>query len=128
MGLIQKSSNISVKKDSPSGTADRLLEIIRESRQLTSVNVTHGRNGMIGERNAMKLIALLRGGDVVGEHTVMLAGMGERIELTHRATDRVIFARSIEGSKLGAIAKSWIVFHARCPRTKWIDNCHDRFY
>ena len=39
-----------LKKDSPSGTADRLLEIIRESRQLTSVNVTHGRNGMIGER------------------------------------------------------------------------------
>ena len=82
-----------LKKDSPSGTADRLLEIIRESRQLTSVNVTHGRNGMIGERKCDEIGShALRGGDVVGEHTVMFAGMGERIELTHRATDRVIFA------------------------------------
>ena len=82
-----------LKKDSPSGTADRLLEIIRESRQLTSVNVTHGRNGMIGERKCDEIGShALRGGDVVGEHTVMFAGIGERIELTHRATDRVIFA------------------------------------
>ena len=82
-----------LKKDAPSGTADRLLEILKESRKLQDENVVHGRSGMVGERPRQEIGShALRGGDVVGDHTVMFAGMGERIELTHRATDRKIFA------------------------------------
>jgi 4-hydroxy-tetrahydrodipicolinate reductase len=82
-----------LKKDSPSGTADRLLEILKDSRKLGEDDVSHGRSGMVGERKDDEIGShALRGGDVVGEHTVMFAGIGERIELTHRATDRIIFA------------------------------------
>lgn len=82
-----------LKQDAPSGTADRLLEILKDSRKLGEDDVSHGRSGMVGERKDEEIGShALRGGDVVGEHTVMFAGTGERIELTHRATDRVIFA------------------------------------
>ena len=82
-----------LKKDAPSGTADRLLEILKSSRDLSDDQVAHGRNGMVGERPVSEIGShALRGGDVVGDHTVMFAGIGERIELTHRATDRKIFA------------------------------------
>jgi 4-hydroxy-tetrahydrodipicolinate reductase len=82
-----------LKKDAPSGTADRLLEILKDSRKLGEDDVSHGRSGMVGERKEDEIGShALRGGDVVGEHTVMFAGIGERIELTHRATDRTIFA------------------------------------
>ena len=82
-----------LKKDAPSGTADRLLEILKDSRKLSDKDVSHGRAGMVGERKDDEIGShALRGGDVVGEHTVMFAGTGERIELTHRATDRTIFA------------------------------------
>ena len=82
-----------LKKDAPSGTADRLLEILRKSRGLDESNVAHGRSGMVGERPLREIGShAMRGGDVVGDHTVMFAGMGERIELSHRATDRKIFA------------------------------------
>ena len=92
-----------LKKDAPSGTADRLLEILKNSRDLTDKQIAHGRNGMVGERPAKEIGShALRGGDVVGDHTVLFAGMGERIELTHRATDRKIFA-------VGALrAAKWI--------------------
>ena len=82
-----------LKKDAPSGTADRLLEILKSSRNLTDSQIAHGRDGIVGDRPADEIGShALRGGDVVGDHTVMFAGMGERIELTHRATDRKIFA------------------------------------
>lgn len=82
-----------LKKDAPSGTADRLLEILKSSRNLTNSQIAHGRDGIVGERPADEIGShALRGGDVVGDHTIMFAGMGERIELTHRATDRKIFA------------------------------------
>jgi 4-hydroxy-tetrahydrodipicolinate reductase len=82
-----------LKKDAPSGTADRLLEIIKDSRNASDADVTHGRQGIPGERKSEEIGShAIRGGDIVGEHTVMFAGTGERIELTHRATDRVIFA------------------------------------
>lgn len=82
-----------LKKDAPSGTAERLLEILRKSRGLSNAEVAHGRSGLIGERPVREIGShALRGGDVVGDHTVMFAGNGERIELTHRATDRSIFA------------------------------------
>jgi 4-hydroxy-tetrahydrodipicolinate reductase len=82
------------KKDAPSGTAARLLEIILEERKLTTEALRHGREGITGERTSTEVgIHALRGGDVVGDHTVMFAALGERIELTHKASDRGIFAR-----------------------------------
>lgn len=92
------------KKDAPSGTAARLLEIILEERKLTAEALRHGREGITGERTSTEVgIHALRGGDVVGDHTVMFAALGERIELTHKASDRGIFAR---GSLRAA---QWIV-------------------
>jgi 4-hydroxy-tetrahydrodipicolinate reductase len=92
------------KKDAPSGTAARLLEIILEERKLTAKALRHGRQGIPGERQPTEVgIHSLRGGDVVGDHTVMFAALGERLELTHKASDRGIFAR-------GALrAAEWIV-------------------
>lgn len=82
------------KKDAPSGTAARLLEIILEERKLTAEALRHGRSGITGERTPTEVgIHALRGGDVVGDHTVLFAALGERIELTHKASDRAIFAR-----------------------------------
>jgi 4-hydroxy-tetrahydrodipicolinate reductase len=83
-----------LKKDAPSGTAARLLEIIMEERKLSAAALRHGREGITGERTPTEIgIHALRGGDVVGDHTVMFATMGERLELTHKASDRGIFAR-----------------------------------
>jgi len=92
------------KKDAPSGTAARLLEIILEERKLTPSALRHGREGIVGERTPTEVgIHALRGGDVVGDHTVLFAALGERIELTHKASDRGIFAR-------GALrAAQWVV-------------------
>ncbi len=82
------------KKDAPSGTAARLLEIILEERELGADALRHGREGITGERTSTEVgIHALRGGDVVGDHTVMFAALGERVELTHKASDRGIFAR-----------------------------------
>jgi 4-hydroxy-tetrahydrodipicolinate reductase len=92
------------KKDAPSGTAARLLEIILEERKLTSEALRHGREGIMGERTPTEVgVHSLRGGDVVGDHTVIFAALGERVELTHKASDRGIFAR-------GALrAAQWVV-------------------
>lgn len=82
------------KKDAPSGTAARLLEIILEERKLTAGALKHGRSGITGERQPSEVgVHALRGGDVVGDHTVLFAALGERVELTHKASDRGIFAR-----------------------------------
>jgi 4-hydroxy-tetrahydrodipicolinate reductase len=83
-----------LKKDAPSGTARRLAEVIAEARDLDYTTASrHGRKGIVGERTPTEIgIHAVRGGDVVGEHTVYFAGTGERIELTHRATNREIFA------------------------------------
>jgi len=83
-----------LKKDSPSGTARRLAEILAEGRALAyEKNVTHGREGMIGERPHDEIgMHALRGGDVVGDHTVVFAAPGERVELTHKAASRDTFA------------------------------------
>lgn len=93
-----------MKKDAPSGTADRLLEILLEARRLRREQVRHGRHGMIGERPEAEIgMHALRGGDVVGDHTVVFAGPGERLELSHKAGSRAIFAE-------GALrAASWVV-------------------
>ncbi len=92
------------KKDAPSGTAARLLEIILEERKLEASALRHGRSGITGERQSTEVgVHALRGGDVIGDHTVIYAALGERFELTHKASDRAIFAR-------GAVrAAHWIV-------------------
>ena len=82
------------KKDAPSGTAARLAEVAREARNLPPEAVVHGREGITGERPAAQIgMHAVRGGDVVGDHTVMFAALGERLELVHKASDRSIFAR-----------------------------------
>ena len=84
-----------LKKDSPSGTARRLAEILAEVRGLNYDNdVLHGREGMIGERTSREIgMHAIRGGDVVGDHTVIYANVGERVELTHKASSRDTFAK-----------------------------------
>jgi len=84
-----------LKKDAPSGTARRLGEILAEARGLPYEEaVRHGREGMPGERTAAEIgMHALRGGDVVGDHTVIYANVGERLELTHRASSRDTFAK-----------------------------------
>jgi 4-hydroxy-tetrahydrodipicolinate reductase len=93
-----------MKVDAPSGTAARLLEIILEERKLDRGALRHGREGITGARKTAEVgVHSLRGGDVVGDHTVIFAGTGERIELTHRALDRAVFAQ-------GALrAAQWVV-------------------
>jgi len=82
------------KKDAPSGTARTLAEILAQVRQQQLEKVLlHGREGIVGERtNAEIGMHSIRGGDVVGDHTVIFAGAGERVELTHKASSRETFA------------------------------------
>jgi len=94
-----------LKKDAPSGTAKKLAEILCEVRKLDyAKNVRHGREGLVSERSPVEIgVHSIRGGDVVGDHTVTLAGPGERLELTHKASSREAFA-------VGALrAAKWIV-------------------
>ena len=82
------------KIDAPSGTARTLLEILNEETNTSyEDDVTHGRVGNIGARPSKEIgMHTLRGGDVVGDHTVMFAADGERVELTHKASSRMTFA------------------------------------
>jgi len=82
------------KKDSPSGTARRIAEIVAEKRGLSLENdAVHGRFGMTGERTRREIgIHAVRAGDVVGEHTVTFGAIGERLELVHKAQSRDAFA------------------------------------
>ena len=82
------------KVDAPSGTALRLGEVVANTlgRDLRT-DAVYGREGITGERERKTIgFATVRAGDIVGEHTVMYAGAGERIEITHRATSRMTFA------------------------------------
>ncbi|WP_367872354.1 4-hydroxy-tetrahydrodipicolinate reductase [Luteolibacter sp. Populi] len=82
------------KIDAPSGTARRLLEILNEETATNyNEDVAHGRFGNVGPRPPREIgMHTLRGGDVVGDHTVMFAADGERVELTHKASSRLTFA------------------------------------
>ncbi|MBN2644914.1 MAG: 4-hydroxy-tetrahydrodipicolinate reductase [Desulfuromonadaceae bacterium] len=83
------------KKDSPSGTAVRMGEVVADAlgRDYNQVANYH-REGICGERTKEEIgMQTVRGGDIVGEHTVYFIGMGERIEITHRAMSRDMFAR-----------------------------------
>lgn len=97
------------KVDAPSGTAVRLADAVRAAREPTAkLTDVHGREGNVGPRKADELgIFAVRGGDVIGDHTVHLLGPGERIELTHRATSRDLFAR-------GALRAAWHL-HGKPP-------------
>jgi 4-hydroxy-tetrahydrodipicolinate reductase len=93
------------KKDAPSGTAKRLGEIVALTRSLEYKEAArHGREGLVGERKGTEIgIHAMRGGDIIGEHTVYFAGVGERLELTHRASSRDTFAK-------GALrAAAWLI-------------------
>ncbi len=94
-----------LKKDAPSGTATTLLEILGDARKLQLKEaLRHGREGIVGERTNSEIgIHAIRGGDVVGDHTVIFAANGERVELTHKASSRDTFAN-------GALrAAQWVV-------------------
>lgn len=83
-----------LKKDAPSGTAKKIAEIIAEATgKDLSENLVYGRQGITGERTEQEIgIHSVRGGTAVGEHTVVFAGNGERLEITHRADSRRIYA------------------------------------
>jgi 4-hydroxy-tetrahydrodipicolinate reductase len=83
------------KKDAPSGTAERLGEILAAARGLNyATDTRHGRVGMVGARTKKEIgMHSLRGGDVVGDHTVIFATNGERVEFTHKASNRETFAK-----------------------------------
>jgi 4-hydroxy-tetrahydrodipicolinate reductase len=84
-----------LKKDAPSGTALKIAQTIANTlgRDLDKVGV-YARKGMIGERSRTEIgIQTIRAGDIVGEHTVLFGGSGERVEITHRASSRDTFAR-----------------------------------
>jgi 4-hydroxy-tetrahydrodipicolinate reductase len=94
-----------LKKDAPSGTAKSLAEILADVRKLQLEKAArHGRIGIVGERMAAEIgIHSIRGGDVVGDHTIIFANAGERVELTHKASSRDTFAN-------GALrAALWVV-------------------
>lgn len=83
------------KKDAPSGTALRMGEVVAEElgRDLSQCAV-YGREGFTGERPRDAIgFETIRAGDIVGEHTVMFAGLGERVEITHKASSRMTFAK-----------------------------------
>ncbi len=97
------------KKDAPSGTAVTLAEILCESRGLDyDKDVRHGREGIVGARTRQEIgMHSIRGGDVVGDHTVLFAAPGERVELTHKASSRELFAKgALRAAKFLATAKS----------------------
>lgn len=83
------------KKDAPSGTAKRLLEEVKNNMKgLSSAVDVNGREGITGERTSNEIgMHAMRGGSIVGEHTVFYVGKDDRIELTHRASSRDVFAR-----------------------------------
>ncbi|PLX43271.1 MAG: 4-hydroxy-tetrahydrodipicolinate reductase [Deltaproteobacteria bacterium] len=93
------------KKDAPSGSAKRLAEEVANALGLNAASdCVNGREGIVGERTAKEIgMHAVRAGDVVGDHTVIFGTLGERLELTHKASSRETFAR-------GAVkAAEWIV-------------------
>jgi 4-hydroxy-tetrahydrodipicolinate reductase len=96
-----------LKKDAPSGTAKSLAEILADVRKQQLAKVArHGREGLVGERTAEEIgMHAVRGGDVVGDHTVIFATPGERVELTHKASSRETFANGAYRAALWAVTQ-----------------------
>lgn len=104
--IIEAHHNL--KKDAPSGTAAKLAQLIADSlnRDINKCG-TYGRKGLVGERSSEEIgIHAIRGGDIVGDHTILFAGPGERIEVTHRAHSRDVFI-------FGAIKAARFVVNAK---------------
>lgn len=101
-----------LKKDAPSGTAMKMAEVIADTlKRNLETDAVYARKGLIGERTDKEIgIQTIRAGDIVGEHTVMFCGQGERIEITHKAHTRDTFAK-------GAIQAA-----------KWLKNKPNGFY
>jgi len=81
------------KKDAPSGTAATIVDIIKQ--EVGPREEMYGRKGMVGERGNEIGVHVIRGGDIVGDHSVLFAGNSEVIELSHRAYDRAVFAHGV---------------------------------
>jgi 4-hydroxy-tetrahydrodipicolinate reductase len=96
-----------LKKDAPSGTALSIGEAVAKGRNTTlGKDAVWARHGETGARESGKIgFSVLRGGDIVGDHTLTFAGPGERIELTHRAHDRMAFASGALHAARWAIGK-----------------------
>ncbi len=97
------------KVDAPSGTALRMGEVVADAlgRDLKTCAV-YGREGVTGERDRKTIgFATVRAGDVVGDHTVLFAGLGERVEITHKASSRMTFASG------AARAAGWLMQQER---------------
>jgi 4-hydroxy-tetrahydrodipicolinate reductase len=99
-----------MKVDAPSGTAIRLAEVAKSAVSEADAKYVYGREGRPGARSPREIgVLAVRGGDVIGDHTAFLLGDGERLELTHRASSRDLFAR-------GALrAGRWLVSEPRPP-------------
>jgi 4-hydroxy-tetrahydrodipicolinate reductase len=84
-----------MKKDAPSGTARKLIDVIKAAiPRLSKGKEVNGRDGIVGERTNDEIgVQVMRGGDIVGEHTVFYISPEERIEITHRAATRDVFAK-----------------------------------
>jgi 4-hydroxy-tetrahydrodipicolinate reductase len=99
------------KVDAPSGTALRMGEVVADAlgRKLDEVAV-YGREGVTGERDPSTIgFATIRGGDIVGDHTVLFAGIGERIEITHKSSSRMTYATgSLRAARFLATRKSGV--------------------
>ncbi len=92
------------KKDAPSGTALRLLDIAAKNSNRDKNDAVYGRKGLIGERTSKEIgMNVIRAGDIVGEHTVMYSTEGERVEITHTAQSRSAFSK-------GALMSAEFVF------------------
>ena len=110
-GLLKEGYDVEIvemhhrwKKDAPSGSALRLKDAVETAQPERKWTEVFGREGITGERKAQEIgLMSLRGGDVVGEHTVYFAGMGERLEFTHRAFSRDNFAKG------ALLAAKWLV-------------------
>ncbi len=97
------------KKDAPSGTAEKLGQVVAAARGLNyDTDTRHGRQGIVGARTKQEIgMHSMRGGDVVGDHTVIFATTGERVELTHKASSRETFVKgAIRAAKFLAGVKA----------------------
>ena len=116
------------KKDAPSGTAIKLVEILSKARNMdVDKDVCYGRKGITGERPAKQIgVHSVRCGDIVGEHTLIFSANGERIELTHKATTRETFAigalkaaRYVKNAKPGTYDMQDVLSITKCSKSHY---------
>ncbi len=95
-----------LKKDAPSGSAMKLANVAAEASSRASRDFVYGRKGLVGQRTKKEIgVSAVRAGDIVGDHTVLIAGPGERLELTHRAHSRDAFASGALTAAAWAVGK-----------------------